>query len=131
MTDLKPLALALAVLLAIAVLGMGVGGAMMGPGVMGPGMMWGYGSPASGTPPVGWSWGLGMAVGWLAMLAFWGALIVGIALLVRWIISSSRASGPPSREEDPLTILRRRYASGEIDEPTYQRMRDELQASRR
>jgi len=129
MTDFKPLAIALAVLLAVAVLGTGMGGAMMGPGVMGPGMMWGYGLPASGTAAIGWSWGLGMAVGWLAMLAFWGAFIVGIALLIRWIISSYQASGPPPGEADPLAILRRRYASGEIDEPTYQRMKDELRAS--
>ena len=45
-------------------------GGMMGP-MMGSGTM----------PGSGWGWGLGMGIGALAMLAFWGALIVGVVLL--------------------------------------------------
>ena len=125
MTDFKPLVVALAVLLAVAVLGMGVGGAMIGPGMMWPGMMPGYGS-SSDVPALSWSWGVGMAVGWLVMLAFSSALLVGIAMVIRWLVSASQASGP-SHGEEALAILRRRYAAGEIDELTYQRMKREIQ----
>jgi hypothetical protein len=56
-------------------------GSLLVGGMMGPGMMWGYGWHGSG-----WSWGLGMGLGALLMLAFWGALIVGGILLIRWLI---------------------------------------------
>ena len=45
-------------------------------GLMRPGMI---GSEAM--PMRGWSWGFGMGLAGLAMLAFWGALFVGLALL--------------------------------------------------
>src|SRR5215471_15660647 len=54
---------------------------MLGGGMMGPGMMAGYpgyGMPFTGS---GWLWGIGAGLGWLVMLAFWGALIVGAVLL--------------------------------------------------
>jgi uncharacterized membrane protein len=102
-------------------------GGMLGPGVFGRGMMgWGFtGDVTSGN---GWLWGLGMGVGGLMMLAFWGVIIAGIVLFVRWI-GSQQASGTglhASAAEDPLSILRRRYAAGEIDQPTYERMTSEL-----
>jgi putative membrane protein len=123
MRETKPLAILLAGLIGLVLLSATmVGGTMGGP--MGPGMMWGYGSQA-GVPVVG-GWGAiaAMGIGWLMMLAFWGALIVGVVLLVRWVVSET-----PSRvvHEDPLAIVQRRYAAGEIDEETYRRMRRDLQ----
>jgi putative membrane protein len=59
------------------------------------------------------------------MLAFWGALIAGAILLVRWL---SRGGSMPGAHEDPLAILQQRYAQGEVDEETYRRMRRELVA---
>jgi putative membrane protein len=117
--DNRALWVVLGVLVLVLLVGPVFTGGMMGPGMMG----WGYvgqgGIPAGN----GWLWGLGMGFGGLVMLAFWGALIVGIALLVRWATDhgSSATAGA-----DPLTILRRRYAAGEIDQPTYDRMRSEL-----
>jgi putative membrane protein len=66
-----------------------------------------------------------MGLGWLMMLAFWGALILGGVLLVRWIAGAQPSQGTP---EEPLAILQRRYAAGEIDEETYRRMRRELES---
>jgi putative membrane protein len=66
-----------------------------------------------------------MGVAGLAMLAFWGALIVGGLLLVRWLITPSHAPSSPGGD-DALALLRRRYAAGEIDQATYQRMRRDL-----
>lgn len=80
-------------------------------------MMYGY----------SWSWGgmLLMMLSWL----FWFVLL-GLLLwaLFRWL--GTRApnqgitSGPSATE-----ILRQRYARGEIDETTYERMRQQLESS--
>ena len=94
-------------------------------GMMGPGMMWGYGGPGVTFHGSGWLWGLGMGLGGLVMLAFWGALIAGGILLVRWLLGYTHA-GDDRGGEDPLAILRRRYAAGEIDRATYERMMRDL-----
>jgi putative membrane protein len=102
-------------------------GGMMGVGVGGPGMMgWGYAAPGSASTGNGWVWGLGMGLGGLMMLAFWGALLVGVVLLARWASGQWTGTTGSASAEDPLAILRRRYAAGEIDEPTCRRMRAEL-----
>ena len=67
-----------------------------------------------------------MALGGLMMLAFWGALIVGVVFLIRWAGASRHEASSPSHGDDPLTILRRRYAAGEIDPATFERMSVEL-----
>jgi putative membrane protein len=113
-------------LLAVLVLSALVGGSAIGPGMMGPGMMWGYGS--GGTAPIAGSWGISMALGMLAMLAFWIALIVGAVLLVRWAFGQVAAPTASTGTEDPVAILKRRYAAGEIDQATYERMKDQLAA---
>jgi len=122
----RNLFIALGVLVVFLLLGPMLVGGMMGPGFTGPGMMgWGY--PGGATSGNGWLWGLGMGLGGLMMLAFWGVLIGGIVLFVRWI-AGQRASGTtPSATEDPMTILRRRYAAGEIDQQTFERMRSDLE----
>ena len=109
----------------ILVIGALLSGAMMGPGTMGPGMMWGSG----GTQPfgTGWAWGLTMGFGMLLMLAFWVAVILGVVLLVRWAIGRTSQGPEATPPELPRDILRRRYAAGEIDQATYQRMLRELE----
>jgi putative membrane protein len=107
-------------LLLIIVIGALLNGAMMGPGMMGPGMMWGNG----GTQPLasGWTWGLTMGFGMLMMLAFWVAVIVGVVLLIRWAMGGSSQAPAAAPPENPRDIVRRRYAAGEIDQETNQRM---------
>ena len=86
-------------------------GRVMWPGDMGPGTM-----------PHGWGRGLGMGIGGLAMLAFWGALAIGVMLLAR-----SLGGGKASfRRSSPLDILKRRYAQGEITRDQYDQMRKDL-----
>ena len=92
-TDTRWLRPWLVVLVVAALIAALAGSAMIGPGMMGPGMMWGYG----GSGAVG---GWGMALGMLAMLAFWIALIAGVVLLVRW------AAGQVSAPTDPASVLR-------------------------
>jgi putative membrane protein len=117
--DNRGLVVALVVLVAVLVAVPALGGSLMGPGMMG-----GF----AGAPGGGGAWGLAMGLGWLAMLAFWGALIVGVVLLVRWL-GGSTGAGTRSGGESALDILRRRYAAGEITKEQYQEMRQTLERS--
>ena len=80
---------------------------------MGPGMMgWGYG--------MGW-------FGGIIMIAFWIAVIVGVVLLIRWLIMSTRTTSPAtSSGESALEILKKRYARGEIDKEEFEEKKRDL-----
>lgn len=91
------------------------------------------------------SWGMDDWVvrGWglveIVMLVVWAAFVVGIlallALAIRWLLrqgqgqgdGAARSGGPggsaASRPDDPLEILRQRYARGEIDDEEFERRR--------
>jgi putative membrane protein len=80
---------------------------------------------------MGYGWGMG-AGGWIAMTVFWIALLVLVVWgVTRLLPSGGRGSdtGAP-RAETPEEILDRRFALGEIDEETYQRMRTQLTSAR-
>ncbi len=64
-------------------------------------------------------WG-GHWFGGVFMLIFLVAIIVGIAFLVKWVMTQSGGGGG-SRQggESPLEILKRRYARGEIDQAEF------------
>ncbi len=94
-------------------------GGMMGPGMMGLGMM----EPGMTMGTRGWAWGLGMGLGGLAMLAFWGALIVGVVVLVRAL-----GGGRGRRwHVSPIDVLKQRYAAGEITREQYEQIRQDLE----
>src|SRR3989338_9047803 len=63
--------------------------------------------------------GFGMGFGFLFMLLFWGLIIWLIVALIN-------ASQSNKNEQDSLTILKRRYASGEITKKQYGEMKKEL-----
>jgi len=63
--------------------------------------------------------GFGMGFGMVFMLLFWGALIWLVVTLVN-------TSHPVRKEEDPMSILKKRYASGEITKKQYEDMKKEL-----
>ena len=67
-------------------------------------------------------------VGLLFIIAFYVVAIVLGALVLRWIIAGGVERGirGARQEEDPLVILQRRYARGEIDEAEYERRRQIL-----
>jgi putative membrane protein len=76
---------------------------------------WGWGMhPMGGFWGV---WGIGMM---FIMLLFWGLVIVGVVLGIRWLITQ----GKESRSDSALAILRQRYTRGEID-------KDEFDAKKR
>ena len=70
-------------------------------------------------------WGAGMWLGGLAMLLFWGALIVGAGLVVR-LLGGLSLGGDRGEPAAPLDILKRRYAAGEITREQYEHMRNDL-----
>ncbi len=116
------------------ILGSGMWGAgMMGGGTMGPGMMGGgsmgpgmMGGGSMGPGIGGWAGGLASALGGLATLAFLGAGIVGIVLVVRVLSGTGGRTGP--REDPALDVLKRRYAAGELTTEQYGDMRRALES---
>ena len=65
------------------------------------------------------AWGIGMM---LFMLLFWGLVIVGIVLGIRWLVSQ----GKESRSDSALEILRQRYARGEINKEEFDAKKRDL-----
>lgn len=68
-----------------------------------------------------WGWGLGG----IFMILWWVLVIVGIAALVKWIMSASDKRGSNARRA--LDILDERYARGEIDQEEYEKRRRDLE----
>jgi putative membrane protein len=71
-------------------------------------------------------WGPGMS-GWgyalmsVSMVLFWGLVILGIVVLVRYLASSSQSAGGAGvARATAEQVLAERFARGEIDEQEYQ-----------
>jgi putative membrane protein len=74
------------------------------------------------------SWGHGW-MGWFGSfmhLLFWGLVIFVLFLLVRRLWSPSQKSSEVMRNESPMDILKRRYASGEIDREEFEQKKQDL-----
>ena len=86
-----------------------------------------------------WGYGYDWTSMWLMSfgMVLWIALLVVLAwALIRWLSSKTTASAPPVTSAPPsgpsaMEILRQRYARGEIDTATFERMRAQLEASGR
>jgi putative membrane protein len=73
-----------------------------------------------------WFWGVGMLLGMGLFLLFWGLVLIGLVLLIRWLWVQAR---PGTRaEESALEILKRRYARGEITRGEFEAIRRDLLA---
>jgi len=74
-----------------------------------------------GMHPMSWmwgAWGVGMM---LMMLVFWGFLIAGIVVGIRWL---ARQGG--SSPDAAIEILRQRYARGEITKEEFDARKRDL-----
>jgi putative membrane protein len=58
-------------------------------------------------------WGIGMVA---MMLVFWGLVIVGIVLAIRWLVTQGR---DVRATDSALDILRQRYARGDISKEEF------------
>lgn len=96
---------------------------MLGLLTLGGGMMGGHMVAPEGIGDRGWMWGLGMGLGGLMMLLFWGVVIIGIVLLVRQV----GRTGSESPREAPIEVLKRRYASGEITREQFEQTKQDLE----
>jgi putative membrane protein len=73
------------------------------------------------------AWHAGAGMGWwmlfggLLWLVFWGTVIY-------LIVSVIRGDQRPVRDDRPIEIAKRRYASGEIDKTEFDRIRHDLAA---
>ena len=76
---------------------------------------------------MGWSnWGWGGAFGlgmMLFMLAFWVLVALGIAYLVKWLLSQDQGR---KSESKALEILKERYAKGEIDKKEFEAKKKDI-----
>ena len=71
----------------------------------------------------GWGWGMGF--GWVFMILFWGLIVLGVVALAKWLSSGAGSGGSG---DEPLQILRERYARGESAREHYELMRHDLLA---
>jgi len=78
---------------------------------------WGW-----GMHPMWWMWGAGGFVMMLMMLVFWGLVIAGVVLGVRWLLGQSREP----RADRALDILRERYARGDIGKEEFEAKKRDL-----
>jgi putative membrane protein len=74
-----------------------------------------------GMHPMMFMWGAGGMV-MLMMLVFWGLVIAGLVLGVRWLAGQGR--GAP--RDEALEILRQRYARGEIGKEEFETRKRDL-----
>jgi putative membrane protein len=70
--------------------------------------------------------GWGMGFGMVFMLLFWVLVILGIAALIRWLMTQSSPSRG-SRDKSPLEIVKERYARGEINREEYEQKKQDLE----
>jgi putative membrane protein len=84
-------------------------------------MMWGY----------DWSWGAWLVMS-VMMVGFWGLVIAGIVVLVRYLTSGRQGGGPAADggQRGAEELLAERFARGEIDEDEYTRRRQLLREGR-
>ena len=73
-------------------------------------------------------WG-GFGLGWVFMVLWWVVILALVVGLIRWLFTG-HANGSGSRPADKrhMDILKERYARGDIDRETYERMRRELES---
>jgi putative membrane protein len=68
--------------------------------------------------------GYGDHMGWMGL--WWIAGVVLLLLLVWAVARASGFSGPSRTEEPPETILKRRYARGDVDREEFERRLTDL-----
>ena len=85
---------------------------------------------------MGWgNQGYGMGgFGGIVMILFWGLIIVGVVLVIRYFMAGQtlgrKNSSPYEIHSEPLQILRQRYAKGEIDAEEFEERKKILEGEK-
>lgn len=83
----------------------------------------------------GWGWGSyggTSVIGFIFMMIFMVAIIAGIVLFIVWLVRQTAGGGAVAGPgaaaggESALDILKKRYASGEIDKNEFEEKRKDL-----
>ena len=72
--------------------------------------------------PMMFMWSAGGLVMMLMMLVFWGFVIAGLVIGLRWLAGQGR----PTHHDGAYEILRQRYARGEIDKQEFETRKRDL-----
>jgi putative membrane protein len=75
-----------------------------------------------GMHPMMFMWGAGGLVMMLMMLVFWGLVIAGVVVGLRWLVGQGRLT----QRDEAFEILRQRYARGEIDKQEFETRKRDL-----
>lgn len=75
---------------------------------------------------VGSRWCTAFGADWWSRGLMIGLIIIGITVIVLLSIHLSRRSRDTSDSQEALEIVKRRYANGELDAETFERMKREL-----
>jgi putative membrane protein len=74
----------------------------------------------------GYGGSFGFGLGGVFMIVWWVLVIVGMAMLVKWVLNSSGTEDPRQTGGKALDILKERYARGEIDAQEFQKKKHDL-----
>ena len=96
-----------------------------------------YASPVMAQPPRYNDWRMGPwmmeygGMGWFGMIfmmLFWGLIIVGLVLLIKWLIQTTSAKTRSMEEgaSKAMNILKERFAQGEITRDEFESMKKDL-----
>ena len=64
---------------------------------------------------------------WIIMLLFWGVVILGLVIAVRWFVNRDKTEDEGTGPQTALEILKRRFARGEITREEFERMKKDLE----
>ena len=74
---------------------------------------------------MGWGWGWGI-FGTVHMLLWWVLIVLGIAVLAKWLFTSGRHDRGIAGADNAVEILKQRYARGEIGKDEFEQKKRDL-----
>jgi putative membrane protein len=68
----------------------------------------------------------GMGIWMVFNMIFWLLIIIGVVFLIFWTVNKVKRAEQKPEEESALDILKKRYASGEIDKEEFEEKKKNL-----